>query len=76
MTAAYVVFIRPVSLGRISQLCHLSLAFSKYIFAILTVTRVGDKNTREPAQNNLYLQKELTVFENRVLRKSFVSKMD
>lgn len=44
MTTAYVLFLRQASLQRNSQLSRpLSVAFSKYVFAILTVTAVREK---------------------------------
>ena len=56
MTTACIAFFPPSSLRRSFQRCHLlSLGFSKYMFAILAVTRIRDKNTSESTREYSFI---------------------
>jgi len=61
MTTACIVFLPPPSLRRNFQRCQLlPLAFSRYIFAILAVTRVRKKIQANLHENiTLFIQREV-----------------
>jgi len=64
MTTVCIVFIPPPALRRSFQRCNLlSLTFSKYIFVIIAVTRIRDKNTTESNENiHLFIQRGVDGF--------------
>jgi len=58
MTTACIVFLPPPSIRLNFQRFHLlSLPLSKYIFAILAVTRIMDKNTNESTREYSFIHK-------------------